>query len=63
LLTVKLAVSSVVVVIDAGLKIVVVRLFIVPFVAEILLHDIFPLVMVVSILICAVLIAIPLIGT
>ena len=49
LLTFRFAVSIVSVVILAGLKMVVVKLLIVPFTALIFVHDIFPLVIVVSI--------------
>jgi len=51
-----LAVSMVSVVILAGLNMVVVKLLIVPFTAEILVHEMLPEVIVVSIPICAVLI-------
>tara|TARA_R110000772_G_scaffold131875_1_gene240450 strand:+ start:148 stop:306 length:159 start_codon:yes stop_codon:yes gene_type:complete len=52
-----------VVVIDAGLNIVVVKLFIVPFTELIFVHEIFPDVMVVSIPILADDSAVPAIGT
>ena len=48
-MTFKFTVSNVFVVIEAGLNIVVVKLLIVPLTADIFVHDIFPLVMVVSI--------------
>jgi hypothetical protein len=63
LLTVKFTVSKVVVVIEAGLNIVVVKLLIVPLTADIFVHEIFPLVIVVSIPTLAVLIDCPANGT
>jgi hypothetical protein len=63
LLTTRFSVSNVVVVILAGLKMVVVKLLIVPFTALIFVHDIFPLVIVVSIPTFALAIDCPASGT